>query len=1062
MGQTKSIVTVPSPNPDADRELLQELLPFRRQPIPATEERESSSTAATLLLWEDDCLVLTTSPATCSITWVLSRLSYEQIQKASQKLVPTRTRVLTGLSGQGFQLTLPSGSSLLVLTEASLTAEQDRIVIAHCLEGVVHKKEESNGITGSSPSKQFRKMESTGSLSELSLDDSRSSSPLKMKRKPEAPKINALSTKIMQEQGAWDSNFALNSSEPYPFETELFQGEVLLLVRPPKLDEDPYWSDRIFSKKKRRLVLNIQGKFKRPVQGSLYVGGEITSPMNLSLFTRGLLGMLIKLLESGFSGLQYSFGDEKKKLSPRISVPAFSGMERVVVTPPDETPPPMTGDPFEESKQDRTKRLKSKDWQWNTTDTYSFSFFSMYVDLCTWKIVNVPISSDINLRRLWNDGDFRLVMYEKTGKGKDHYSSCLSYGWNINLRYLGDKRVPRDDGDENSSDETDEFEDIALDSDRRKRLKNSSGDESDSSFQGFYRSEGSSLFPAILEGDSSSEDEEDYYDANSEVIDHNLSDDYTSTPSEAVALLASIDELVPAWIQVASEKGKYERVFAICRGQSTLLLSASDCKDHLNKSQASESIHARIEQHFSPRLSSHESTRRSIGLFLKENGETAFDSLQKTSVSYQDQFLRRRVKHLEKTVSGTILRGFAARAISDRQWEEEWLVLSEEGVLSCYHPEKRKIRLRIQMSNILKTYALPSELAPAMQGFGFLCIETFGRTLYFLYESPKSRDLWLKALWDLQKNIATDEQSVDSEVSRRVLSIGQPSEEFVHKSSMWHCKNRRILNCGRYNLKCRNDMENPLEMVKEALQLSIDSNFDESGERRHLFFMSAGALKRAMVQTLPEEGRLAFFLNLYHCMVMHAFLVIGPPGSGLKWISFFNNLAYEVGDDLFSISELEHCIIRSRMSHPSQFMSRFVIPKSHYRMELNRADFRINFALNPGSISSPSSVLMYDPETINEQLDMASNLYLDKASVVIKGSNDVVVNLPRICQWFLDDFGSQEDLLQKIDHLLKSEDRLSLEKARLTGLNVTVRFDDYSFKCKPFTLQRSLRRQRTT
>ena len=43
--------------------------------------------------------------------------------------------------------------------------------------------------------------------------------------------------------------------------------------------------------------------------------------------------MLIKLLESAYTDLRYSFGDEKKKLSPRISVPAFSGIERLVVTP---------------------------------------------------------------------------------------------------------------------------------------------------------------------------------------------------------------------------------------------------------------------------------------------------------------------------------------------------------------------------------------------------------------------------------------------------------------------------------------------------------------------------------------------------------------------------------------------------------------------------------------------------------------------------------------------------------------------------------------------------------
>lgn len=159
-----------------------------------------------------------------------------------------------------------------------------------------------------------------------------------------------------------------------------------------------------------------------------------------------------------------------------------------------------------------------------------------------------------------------------------------------------------------------------------------------------------------------------------------------------------------------------------------------------------------------------------------------------------------------------------------------------------------------------------------------------------------------------------------------------------------------------------------------------------------------------------------------------------------------------VGDELFSISELEHGIIRARMAHPAQFMSRFVIPKSHYRMALQKGDYRINFALNPGSFSSPSKVLLYTPGSLDSQLNDATALYLEQASIVTKGSNTVIAQLPRICQWFIDDFGSDDELLEKISPFLKSYDRAKYTKAKSSGANVSVRFNEFSFKCRPFSL----------
>jgi Protein of unknown function, DUF547 len=171
--------------------------------------------------------------------------------------------------------------------------------------------------------------------------------------------------------------------------------------------------------------------------------------------------------------------------------------------------------------------------------------------------------------------------------------------------------------------------------------------------------------------------------------------------------------------------------------------------------------------------------------------------------------------------------------------------------------------------------------------------------------------------------------------------------------------------------------------------------------------------------------------------------------------------AYEVDDDIFSLAELEHGIIRSQMSHPANFISRFVIPKSNYRFGIARSDLRLNFALNCGSLSNPTTIPIYSAEKLEEQLDNASRLYLSDVVVKVTKRSEVSISLPRICQWFAEDFGSsQSDLLVKVEPFLKKVERDRLIVYRVPGGErgfdmscVTVRYKDYNFQCRPLALE---------
>jgi hypothetical protein len=252
----------------------------------------------------------------------------------------------------------------------------------------------------------------------------------------EPPKFPSLAVSLLEQNGTLQPGFLLNSREAVLVETDLFVGRMLMILRPIDPDDDPYWNDRIFVKRKRRVVLQLQGKFKRAPIGTVYAGGEISDQMRLGLVAKGICGILLKLVKSVAPDTHYSFGDNGAKENPHIVIPAWSFFERLVVTKPGEEPPELGQDFFEpEESVAARKNLKSRA-QWNTDDTYSMSFYSMYMDLVKWQIVQLPVTSDIDLKTFWGNSFLRIVLYENTTPKKDarHLQKDNTYFFVIEVR----------------------------------------------------------------------------------------------------------------------------------------------------------------------------------------------------------------------------------------------------------------------------------------------------------------------------------------------------------------------------------------------------------------------------------------------------------------------------------------------------------------------------------------------------------------------------------------------------------------------------------------------------
>ncbi|TKX45199.1 MULTISPECIES: DUF547 domain-containing protein [unclassified Halorubrum] len=159
------------------------------------------------------------------------------------------------------------------------------------------------------------------------------------------------------------------------------------------------------------------------------------------------------------------------------------------------------------------------------------------------------------------------------------------------------------------------------------------------------------------------------------------------------------------------------------------------------------------------------------------------------------------------------------------------------------------------------------------------------------------------------------------------------------------------------------------------------------------------ALSPTALDALSPAERLAFWINVYNGATGDALL--DDPTRLSDRRRFFGAPVVSVAGTDLSLDEIEHGILRrSRWKYglgylPNPFPSAFV-----RRHRVAEPDPRIHFAVNCGAAACPA-VFAYDPATVDEQLDHATETYLRGETVVADGT----ARVPRLMLWYRGDFG---------------------------------------------------------
>ncbi|KAG7401713.1 hypothetical protein PHYBOEH_011002 [Phytophthora boehmeriae] len=256
----------------------------------------------------------------------------------------------------------------------------------------------------------------------------------------------------------------MNSRTPIAFETELFVGHALFLVRTQP--EDPHYA-ALFAGKRRMFWIQVQGRFKRTPKGPVYLGGELPSRIAPGVFTRSMALVIMGLIRRLVGRVSFSFGSSMDSGNtdelPAVAFPLYQSVDQFVETPEGQMPPVLGTSDFGESEEQRRQRRQTPlgSERYSVGPTYTFDFHTMYVDLTRWETANLPGGLNaMDLASFFDSLPLRLVAYEVGPAGTEasvvsdrHRQKDKDYLFSFEVKYDKHRRHQRSVYEEMPTDE---------------------------------------------------------------------------------------------------------------------------------------------------------------------------------------------------------------------------------------------------------------------------------------------------------------------------------------------------------------------------------------------------------------------------------------------------------------------------------------------------------------------------------------------------------------------------------------------------------------------------------
>mmetsp|Transcript_2512 Transcript_2512/g.8926 ORF Transcript_2512/g.8926 Transcript_2512/m.8926 type:complete len:872 (+) Transcript_2512:51-2666(+) len=201
-------------------------------------------------------------------------------------------------------------------------------------------------------------------------------------------------------------------------------------------------------------------------------------------------------------------------------------------------------------------------------------------------------------------------------------------------------------------------------------------------------------------------------------------------------------------------------------------------------------------------------------------------------------------------------------------------------------------------------------------------------------------------------------------------------------------------------------------------------------------------LQAVDISDLDQAVAKAFWLNLYNALIIHANISVGPPTNFLQRSRFFGSLAYVIGGQRYTLSEMEHGMLRCNAKPPAAFSKLIKRNDPRRQFVIKELDPRIHFALVCGAKSCPP-IRVYSPENLDTALLWATEGFCSEEVEIRSAKAEVV--LSRIFQWYARDFGdNNKEILLWIAQFLDKDRKAELLYLLNNG-KVKVKYATYDW-----------------
>jgi hypothetical protein len=187
--------------------------------------------------------------------------------------------------------------------------------------------------------------------------------------------------------------------------------------------------------------------------------------------------------------------------------------------------------------------------------------------------------------------------------------------------------------------------------------------------------------------------------------------------------------------------------------------------------------------------------------------------------------------------------------------------------------------------------------------------------------------------------------------------------------------------------------------------------------------------------------RLAFWLNVYNALVLHAVIARRALGGVRALGDFFSASQYVVGGHVFSLDEIEHGLLRVNAPRLAFGATPLRREGPRYALAPYIFDERVHFAMYSACRSSPAPAA-YAADGLAESLERAACAYL--AAQVRAAADGASLMVPKLFDWYGVDFGGKRGVLEFV--LSHTQDDAVAAAAERHGERLRLRYADFDWR----------------